>query len=158
MSAVASLASLASKSNTDTDAAIASVILFSDAYARVSGNADIDVTGAFVLSATNAVISTAIADGTASGMARPPLACRPRPPIPKRRFRAAQPSMPRRWQCALRPKAPSPRPPNRLPHGATDDGNGGTQTKSQTALSTNNAEARRAATWTWQARSPSAPW
>ncbi|UUZ48807.1 hypothetical protein LP420_40165 [Massilia sp. B-10] len=138
MSAVASLASLASKSNTDTDAAIASVILFSDAYARVSGNADIDVTGAFVLSATNAVISTAIADGTAHGR-QATLGVSAATTDTE-----ASVSGQRNRRCRVGGSARFDRKHRHLGRqidcdGATDDGNGGTQTKSQTALSTNNA-------------------
>ena len=49
--ASASMAALASKTDTNTDAAIASVVIISNANAKVSGNADIDVTGAFTLDA-----------------------------------------------------------------------------------------------------------
>ncbi|MBW6494216.1 MAG: LEPR-XLL domain-containing protein, partial [Burkholderiaceae bacterium] len=65
--ASASMAALAGKTDTNTDAAIASVVIISNANARVSGNADIDVTGAFILDADNATVGAALADGSAGG-------------------------------------------------------------------------------------------
>ncbi|MDH5206922.1 MAG: hypothetical protein OEW36_14795, partial [Hylemonella sp.] len=65
--AVASLGALAGKSDTDTDAAVASVVVSNDAAVRVGGDAVIDVTGALQLEADNRVVGIAHADGTPAG-------------------------------------------------------------------------------------------
>jgi hypothetical protein len=65
--AIASFQSDAGKTDTDTDAVVAVVGIESNAYARVSGNATIDVGGDIVLSADNVVIAGARADGSTGG-------------------------------------------------------------------------------------------
>ena len=54
----ASMASLAGKTDTSTDAAVAGVVVLSNAAARVAGNADLDVTGAFTLDASSRVVGS----------------------------------------------------------------------------------------------------
>jgi len=65
--AVANMASLNSKSDASTDAAVASVIITSNTTARISGNAVVDVSDAFTLVAKTDSLAAALADGSKGG-------------------------------------------------------------------------------------------
>ena len=67
VTANANLSSLSGKTDAKTDAAVASVLVTSDAIARVGGSAQLSVTGAFNLSAANRSLAAALADGSAGG-------------------------------------------------------------------------------------------
>ena len=67
VSGTADMASLNSHTDASTDAAVASVIITSNATASVSGSASLNVTGALALSAKNISIAGAIADGSKGG-------------------------------------------------------------------------------------------
>ncbi len=67
VSGLADMASLNSKTDASTDAAVASVVITSHATTSVAGSANLSVNGAFTLSAKNVSIANAIADGSKGG-------------------------------------------------------------------------------------------
>ena len=136
--AVASLAALATQSDGDVDAALASVVLLSDAFARVEGDAAIDVTGAFQLISDNVVIGAALADGSAAGagatLAVAVLSTNTESSIAgSATVDAASVTVKASSQNTLTALATASQ------GGATDDGDAGTSTNSQDALAENGA-------------------